>query len=312
MKTCPVCGFRMEDAASRCTSCGADYADAIVASITSGLESDTDSQLANLEEGLQPLEGVPTPTMGETLGKLLPDLCGATALFCAAALLLTGANLFILPGAAALVALLSLLIPRMRGRRPVSRGERIVRAVRCIFAEDVAAVRSRIGEAPDAEARIERMQRRIDQAGERVAEAHARNRKKILTAALIIGAVACIGCGWLAVRNHAARKAAAEYALQPEWVKLRDSYLASPDNDEYGSPEAREQVLRAMLDARETAQAETFFFAHCQGKVGDAACARLIALRYREAGEKEALDAFVDRLSLRYDSDTRKLRALKR
>lgn len=312
MKTCPLCGQRLDDAQSRCGACGADYAEAVVASITAGIDSDADTLLANLEQGLEPLAGAPMPTSGDTFRKYLPVLCGAAALFCAAAAFATGAYLFLLPGAAALVVLLALLAARMRGRQPISRGERIVRAVQNIFTEDVASLRKRLGESPDTEARIGQLQQRIDQTAERLAQAHARNWKKLRTAALVVGAAACVGCGWLAVRNHAARQAAAAYARQPEWVKLRDSYLASPDNDEYGSPEARTGVLQAMLDAEATAEAETFFFEQCQGKVGDADCARLIALHYRKAGRQEALNAFTDRVSLRYDSDTRKIRSLKR
>jgi len=58
------------------------------------------------------------------------------------------------------------------------------------------------------------------------------------------------------------------------------------------------------------AAAEDFFFAHCQGKVGDADCAMLIAGHYKAKKDAVALDAFVGKVSLRYDSDTQKVKSL--
>lgn len=311
MKTCPRCGSRMDDAQSRCGACGADYLEAVVGSITSGVRTDEETLLQNLEAGLDPLKDVPLPTTGETLRRQLPALSGAAGVFFLAAAFATGANILLLAGAAALVLFAALLVARLRGRRPASRAERIVRAVRRIFEEDAAALRKRIGDQPQTDERIGTMQRRIDEAEERLAKAHASNRRKILAAALTVGALAAIGCGALAVRNQAACKAAEEYALRPGWMKLRDSYLSSPDNDEYGSPSTRTEVVRAMLDAGVTSEAETFFFDRCQGSVGDADCARMIALHYRNGGERDALEAFLGRIALRYDSDTRKIRSLK-
>ena len=57
-------------------------------------------------------------------------------------------------------------------------------------------------------------------------------------------------------------------------------------------------------------RAEDFFFAHCQGKVGDADCAMLIAGHYKAKKDAVALDAFAGKVSLRYDSDTQKVKSL--
>ena len=105
-------------------------------------------------------------------------------------------------------------------------------------------------------------------------------------------------------------QAQAAYAAQPEWVRLRDSYADAAGDDEYAGKDLRIAVVRAMLADGQGAAAEDFFFAHCQGKVGDADCAMLIAGHYKAKKDAVALDAFVGKVSLRYDSDTQKVKSL--
>ena len=69
-------------------------------------------------------------------------------------------------------------------------------------------------------------------------------------------------------------------------------------------------IIPTMLADGQSAAAEDFFFAHCQGKVGDADCAMLIAGHYKAKKDAVALDAFVGKVSLRYDSDTQKVKSL--
>ena len=112
------------------------------------------------------------------------------------------------------------------------------------------------------------------------------------------------------MRNHAAREAQAAYAAKPEWVRLRDSYADAAGDDEYAGKDLRIAVVRARLADGQGAAAEDFFFAHCQGKVGDADCAMLIAGHYKAKKDAVALDAFAGKVSLRYDSDTQKVKSL--
>lgn len=132
----------------------------------------------------------------------------------------------------------------------------------------------------------------------------------MLIAAVVL-ALCSAGVGALAVRNHAARRAEAAYAAQPEWIKLRDGYLASAGDDGDGGKDLRLKVVHAMLAAGESAAAEEFFFAHSQGRMGDVDCALLIARHYKTHNDAEGLGAFTDRVKLRYDSDTRKVKSLK-
>ena len=105
--------------------------------------------------------------------------------------------------------------------------------------------------------------------------------KKVMLVAAVVLALCSAGVGALAVRNHAARRAEAAYAAQPEWIKLRDGYLASAGDDGDGGKDLRLKVVHAMLAAGESAAAEEFFFAHSQGRMGDVDCALLIARHYK-------------------------------
>lgn len=308
MKTCPACGTRMEDTQNLCPACGVDYVEAVVNDITGG-GADAQMMLAGLEEGLAGLDAVPMPSPGDTACRMLPALCAAALIFFLLAGVATGANFFYLLAAVALVPLVAVLAARMRGKQRLSTGEVVVRAAARVFAEDAAAVRERFADDAEVQAQLDAMQARLDEALAAQAAAHVRNRRKVIVVAVVVLACCCVGAGALAVRNHTARRAEAAYAAQPEWVKLRDSYTAAAD-DEYAGKERRLAVVRAMLADGQGAAAEDFFFAHCQGKVGDLDCALLVAGYYKEHKERVALDAFVERVSLRYDSDTRKVKSL--
>lgn len=308
MKTCPVCGARMSDSQNLCPACGADYVEAVVNDITAGVEIDPSLMLASLEEGLAGLDAVPMPSSGETARKMMPVLCGAALLFCLLSGVATGANFFYL---LAVVALLLLLFSLMRGKQRLSAGELVVHAAARVFAEDAAGVRERFAGNSEVMARLDAMEQRLDEALAQQATAHARNRKKVTVIAAVVLAVCCVGVGALAVRNQTARKAEAAYAAQPEWIKLRDRYLASAGDDQAADKDLRLRVVHAMLDAGQSAAAEEFFFAHSQGNMGDVDCALLIARHYKNNKEADALGAFTGKVKLRYDSDTRKVKSLK-
>ena len=295
----------MEDSQHLCPDCGANYVEAVVDDIASGAGADSRLMLASLEEGLAGLDAVPLPALGDTARKMLPALCAAALVFCLLAGVATGANIFYLLAAVALVPLAVSLLARMQGKLRL-----VVRAAARVFAEDAASVRERFAGDAEVLARLDAMQLRLDDALARQASAHAQNRRKVTVIAAVVLICCSAGAGALAVRNHAARKAQAAYAAQPEWVRLRDSYADAAGDDEYAGKDLRIAVVRAMLADGQGAAAEDFFFAHCQGKVGDADCAMLIAGHYKAKKDAVALDAFVGKVSLRYDSDTQKVKSL--
>ena len=289
----------MEDSQHLCPDCGADYVEAVVNDIASGAGADSRLMLASLEEGLAGLDAVPLPALGDTARKMLPALCAAALVFCLLAGVATGANIFYLLAAVALVPLVVSLLDRMLGKLRLSAGEVVVRAAARVFAEDAASVRERFAGDAEVLARLDAMQLRLDDALARQASAHAQNRRKVTVIAAVVLICCSAGAGALAVRNHAAREAQAAYAAQPEWVRLRDSYADTAGDDK----------KKKNADGQGAA-AEDFFFAHCQGKVGDADCAMLIAGHYKAEKDAVALDAFAGKVSLRYDSDTQKVKSL--
>jgi len=314
MKICPICHSRLQTTQHVCPVCGTDCtapAAKDAAAAPAPVDDDSALRLAALEEGLHALENAPKPTLGDTGRKMAPWLYGCAAIVCVAAGFATGAPIAHLAAAALFVPFVWTLAARLRKHEPLGDGEATVRAAARIFAEDAAALRERLSGHPEAMARIDAMQKLLDEAIARQKAGHAANRRKIVIAAAVVLVLAAAGTTMCAIRNHEARKAAEAYAMQPEWVKLRDGYLATGDDGEFGDDAARTEVIRAMLAAGETAEAETFFFDHCQGKVGDFAGAQAIAGHYRETGAAEAFAAFAGKIKLRYDSDTRKIKSMK-
>lgn len=246
----------MEDSQHLCPDCGANYVEAVVDDIASGAGADSRLMLASLEEGLAGLDAVPLPALGDTARKMLPALCAAALVFCLLAGVATGANIFYLLAAVALVPLVVSLLARMQGKLRLSAGEVVVRAAARVFAEDAASVRERFAGDAEVLARLDAMQLRLDDALARQASAHAQNRRKVTVIAAVVLICCSAGAGALAVRNHAARKAQAAYAAQPEWVRLRDSYADAAGDDEYAGKDLRIAVVRAMLADGQGAAAE--------------------------------------------------------
>lgn len=301
----------MEDTQRLCPSCGTDYVSAVIDDITAGTSGDTELLLDNLEDGLSAIDNAPLPTVGDTLRRSLPWLYGAAFVFFLISGIVTGGNIFYLLAIVSLVALVPPIVTVIRHRRPMGRGEVIVYAAARVFEDDAAGIMERYSEREDVAARIEAMRNRIEDAKARQRAVHSRNGRLICIVACVVMLSAGAGVGALAVRNAAARKAEAEYAGLPEWVKLRDNYLSAYDNDETGDDDARRNIIRTMLDADAAGEAEEFFFSHCQGYMGDKDCALLIVEHYRGAGDTEKLGSFTSKVSLRYDSDTKKIRSIK-
>ncbi|WP_295935630.1 zinc ribbon domain-containing protein [uncultured Alistipes sp.] len=323
MKTCPVCGVQMEDHLRFCEACGAEYVVAVVSEITSGVSSrsgadakaaapDPSLALNGLEEEVAKLNDVPLPKIGDTVRKMMPGLSGVAVVFFFVAGWLTGANIFYILAVVAFVVLGGSGAASMKGKKRFSPGEVLVRAAISILANDASALMEEFPHNADVPKRLDTMKKKADEALALQKEAQRRNRRKILLVALVVFLICSAGVGALAVRKHAADKAAAEYAAQPEWVKLRDSYMASDATDEAGRKELRQRVVSAMIGDGQGAAAEEFFFAHSQGQMGDVDCATLIANYYKDSKNTESLNAFVDKVKLRYDSDTRKVRNLKK
>ncbi len=304
----------MGDSQRCCPVCNTDYLEAAVADIAGGApaENDLDLLLASLEDGLRPLEQAKLPTLGDSFRRMSLVLYAfAIAFFLLAGVLTRGLIFYLLAILVALPALKG-IFARLRGRAPLSSGEMVVQAVERVFEQDAAPLREQCADSPEVLSQLQAMRQRIDQAQEAMIATYNRNNRRVVIISLVVLLLLSAGVGTLAVRNYLARKAEAAYALQPEWVKMQDRYLAEENDGEQSPHTPRLKVLMAMMEAEVYTEAETFFFDHCQQKTGDKECALLIAREYQKRGMQESLNAFVDRVALRYDSDTRKLKQMKR
>lgn len=315
MKTCPECGAQLSDKQEICPACGANYLEATIASITGNAgttESDTAMMLLNgMEDSLRVLDSVSKPTLGDTLRRMALPIWGGAVVACVIAGLLCKALFFYLLAIAPAVPFVKALVLTLLRRQSMAQGERVALATAKVFAEDAEKMRAEYAGSVQIIDRIDAMQEKVNKALASLEKSHKRNRIIIIVIASIVLAFFTVGVGALAIHNFKNRKAEAEYAALPEWVKARDSYLASDQNDEYGDNSLRMNVITLMLEANEEAAAEGFFLDNCMGYVGDADCALLIIDHYHKTGNKDALNIFIDRLKLRYDSDTQKLRKLK-
>lgn len=315
MKSCPKCGNTLSDTENICRVCGTDYVEATIASITGNAgatESDSVKMMLNgIEDSLRVLDSVAKPSMKDTMRRMALPIWGAALTACVVAGLLCKALFFYLLAIIPLVLVVKALIRKLTGKADMTQGERVAYATAKVFAEDASRIRAEYATSEQVIERIEAMQQKIDNSLSSLKSVHARNRIVIMVLSAVVFVLFSVGVGALAIRNHKARKAEAEYEALPAWVKARDGYLASDMNNEYGDNLLRMNVLTLMLEAGEVAAAEGFFFDSCMGYMGDADCATLIIDHYRKDGDKSSLNTFIDRLKLRYDSDTNKLRKLK-
>ena len=308
----------MEDSQHLCPDCGANYVEAVVDDIASGAGADSRLMLASLEEGLAGLDAVPLPALGDTARKMLPALCAAALVFCLLAGVATGANIFYLLAAVALVPLAVSLLARMQGKLRLSAGEVVVRAAARVFAEDAASVRERFAGDAEVLARLDAMQLRLGDAPcppgayssagvgacakPPQGDGHCSRRADLLLCGCRgVGRAKPCGPQGPGRLCGAARvgQVARQLRRRGRGRRICGQRPADPRRAGHARPPA-------LLGAA----AEDFFFAHCQGKVGDADCAMLIAGHYKAKKDAVALDAFVGKVSLRYDSDTQKVKSL--
>lgn len=315
MKSCPNCGNTLSDSENICRTCGADYVEATIASITGNAgttESDSVKMMLNgMEDSLRVLDSVAKPSMKDTMRRMALPVWGGAIVACVLAGLLCNALFFYLLAIAPLVPFVKALFRKLTGKSDMTQGEKVALATAKVFADDASRIRAEYATSEQVIERIEAMQQKIDNSLSSLKSVHSRNTKIITALSIATLVIFSIGVGALAIRNHKARKAEAAYEALPAWVKARDSYLESDMNNEYGDNSLRMNVIALMLEAEEVAAAEGFFFDNCMGNVGDADCAKLIIDHYRNSGDKSSLNTFIDRLKLRYDSDTNRLRNLK-
>lgn len=104
----------MEDSQHLCPDCGADYVEAVVNDIASGAGR-IPGRCSRASKRACRAGCRAAARLGDTARKMLPALCAAALVFCLFAGVATGANIFYLLAAVALVPLVVSLLARMQG-----------------------------------------------------------------------------------------------------------------------------------------------------------------------------------------------------
>lgn len=322
MKKCPRCGVTLSDQQNICPSCGGDYLQLSIQNIAGSENMETVEHIASantvetenasmlLQYMSAALSNVINPVFRDYLVKMSREVVSGVVALNTGAGISTGEPIFLgIAVAAAGVGVYAGVKKKRRGSAG-GRKDAVLTATTNIFEENAKIIREKNGDNKEIIKQLDSLQTRLNEVKAAHKQKEREHKRKLwFIMAVYIAVVIAIAIP-LTINNIKTKKAEMEYAQLPDWVKVRDNFINSEYNDEYGDNSARIYVLNEILNAGEFAAAESFFFDYCMGNVGDFDCAKVIVERYRKAGNTTAVEAFKQRLSLRYDSDTKKAQQL--
>ena len=322
MKHCPKCGATLSDQQNICPSCGGDYlmlsiqgiaGDTTVLTIeqpTPAQNSESPMLLDYMENSIDTVASLGLPTLRDSFKKmsngvyniasvvqLLSGIATENVIFFVLAGLLIGTSVF---------TSLRKVKKQVQGGKSAA----ILTATTNVFEENAKSILLKHKDNEAITKRLEAVQGRLAEIKAVHEKKDKDNRRLIWIITAVCTLVFLAGVSVLAVNNYKTRKAEMEYAQLPNWVKVRNNFINSEYNHEYGDNTARLYVLTEILNAKVESEAEQFFFDYCMGNVGDFDCAKLIIEHYRKANNAAAVEAFVGKLNLRYESDTQKAKKL--
>lgn len=325
MKHCPRCGANLSDQQNVCPSCGGDYLMLSIQSIsgdttvvntnqptpgTSAGSSNSPMLLEYMENSVDTVTSLALPTLRDSFTKMSSGVYGIASVLQMMSGAATENNIFYVLSIGFVGATLFTTFRKVKHRAQGGKSAAVLTATTNVFEENAKSILAKHKDDEVIVKRLEAVQNRLAEVKATHAKKDRENRRTIWIITAICSVLFLAGVGVLAVNNYQARKAEMEYAQLPTWVKVRDNFIVSEYNDEYGDNTARIYVLTEMLNAHEEAEAEKFFFEYCMGNMGDFDCAKLIIGHYRKAGNSMAVEAFTARLNLRYESDTQKAKQL--
>lgn len=293
-KVCPVCGYVVND----------------------GDDSPTAEELVNkLEALLLRSKNMPKPSFAASLRNMLFVLFLVLAVYFIVLALISEAGLFWLLGIVCGVVSLYLLVRKFtKGSTGAGAFEKLKNEYE--YNERIA--RRSFGKNVEVSRLIKDITAEISAVEAEHVAARRRSRSMWLIFAVVVIVVAAGGIFSTDVASRDEAPATEQTASAGEdgdaetapWKAKVAAFAASSDNSEYGDNAARLAVLDEIIKCNAFDAAEEFFFTYCQGKMGDLECAQQIVRSYLAADRKADAAAFAGRVTLRYGSDTAKLKKM--
>lgn len=293
-KVCPVCGYVVND----------------------GDDSPTAEELVNkLEALLLRSKNMPKPSFAASLRNMLFVLFLVLAVYFIVLALISEAGLFWLLGIVCGVVSLYLLVRKLtKGSTGAGAFEKLKNEYE--YNERIA--RRSFGKNVEVSRLIKDITAEISAVEAEHVAARRRSRSMWLIFAVVVIVVAAGGIFSTDVASRDEAPATEQTASAGEdgdaetapWKAKEAAFAASSDNSEYGDNAARLAVLDEIIKCNAFDAAEEFFFTYCQGKMGDLECAQQIVRSYLAADRKADAAAFAGRVTLRYGSDTAKLKKM--
>ncbi len=293
---------------------GAANADELTSATPIGYSANHDSTPAliqYMESGVDNIISLGLPTFRDSFSKMSKGVSSVAAVLQMMAGVACENVIFYVLAIGIIGVTLFSSFKTVKQRTSGSKSDAVIKATANVFEENYKTLMAKHKDNPELVRRLDAMKGRLTEAKAAHNRKHAENKRKIWIITAVCSVLFIAGVTPLAINNYKENKAEAEYAQQPTWIKVRDAYISSEYNNEYGDNSARLYVITEMLNADQSAAAEEFFFGYCMGYVGDFDCAKLIIERYRSRKEVAALESFQQRLELRYDSDTQKAKQIK-
>lgn len=293
-KVCPVCGYVVND----------------------GDDSPMAEELVNkLEALLLRSKNMPKPSFAASLRNMLFVLFLVLAVYFIVLALISEAGLFWLLGIVCGVVSLYLLVRKLtKGSTGAGAFEKLKNEYE--YNERIA--RRSFGKNVEVSRLIKDITAEISAVEAEHVAARRRSRSMWLIFAVVVIVVAAGGIFSTDVASRDEAPATEQTASAGEdgdaetapWKAKVAAFAASSDNSEYGDNAARLAVLDEIIKCNAFDAAEEFFFTYCQGKMGDLECAQQIVRSYLAADRKADAAAFAGRVTLRYGSDTAKLKKM--
>lgn len=293
-KVCPVCGYVVND----------------------GDDSPTAEELVNkLEALLLRSKNMPKPSFAASLRNMLFVLFLVLAVYFIVLALISEAGLFWLLGIVCGVVSLYLLVRKLtKGSTGAGAFEKLKNEYE--YNERIA--RRSFGKNVEVSRLIKDITAEISAVEAEHVAARRRSRSMWLIFAVVVIVVAAGGIFSTDVASRDEAPATEQTASAGKdgdaetapWKAKVAAFAASSDNSEYGDNAARLAVLDEIIKCNAFDAAEEFFFTYCQGKMGDLECAQQIVRSYLAADRKADAAAFAGRVTLRYGSDTAKLKKM--